>query len=76
MAIPTDGLVFYAPLAEDKATAETGQTLETFNSILFPASLVQCSAEEKKFQSIILTTSRGISVSAAGSALPHRWRKE
>ena len=27
MAIPTDGLVFYAPLAEDKATAETGQTL-------------------------------------------------
>lgn len=27
MAIPTNGLVFYAPLAEDKATAETGQTL-------------------------------------------------
>ena len=27
MAIPTDGLVFYAPLAEDKATAETGQTM-------------------------------------------------
>lgn len=27
MAIPTDGVVFYAPLAEDKATAETGQTL-------------------------------------------------
>lgn len=27
MTIPTNGLVFYAPLAEDKATAETGQTL-------------------------------------------------
>ena len=36
MAIPTDGLVFYAPLAEDKATAETGQTLNyTGNSIVF-----------------------------------------
>ena len=32
--IPTDGLVFYAPLAEDKATAETGQTL-TSNNIEF-----------------------------------------
>ena len=36
MAIPTDGLVFYAPLAEDKATAETGQTMNyTGNSIVF-----------------------------------------
>ena len=31
MAIPTDGLVFYAPLAEDKATAETGQTMSEMN---------------------------------------------
>lgn len=33
MAIPTDGLVFYAPLAEDKATAETGQTLTKTGAI-------------------------------------------
>ena len=33
MAIPTNGLVFYAPLAEDKATAETGQTLTKTGAI-------------------------------------------
>ena len=33
MAIPTNGLVFYAPLAEDKATAETGQTLTKTGTI-------------------------------------------
>ena len=32
--IPTDGLVFYAPLAESKATAETGQTLNVTGSRL------------------------------------------
>ena len=35
MAIPTDGLVFYAPLAESKATAETGQTLNVTGSISY-----------------------------------------
>ena len=33
MAIPTNGLVFYAPLAEDKATAETGQTFTKTGTI-------------------------------------------
>lgn len=33
MAIPTNGLVFYTPLAEDKATAETGQTLTKTGTI-------------------------------------------
>ena len=33
MATPTNGLVFYAPLAEDKATAETGQTLTKTGTI-------------------------------------------
>ena len=34
--IPKDGLVFYAPLAEEKTTAETGQTLDYIgNSIVF-----------------------------------------
>lgn len=34
-AIPTDGLVFYAPLAEEKATAETGQTLTKTGTITY-----------------------------------------
>ena len=52
MAIPTNGLVFYAPLAEDKATAETGQTLTksgTVNTLKInniPCSLF-CSEESK-----------------------------
>ena len=33
--IPTDGLVFYAPLAEDKATAETGQSLTKSGDITY-----------------------------------------
>ena len=31
MAIPTDGLIFYAPLEENKATDETGKTIESFD---------------------------------------------
>ena len=43
MAIPTDGLVFYAPLAEDKATAETGQTLTKTGTIEFTTQdKIQC----------------------------------
>ena len=51
MAIPTDGLVFYAPLAEDKATAETGQTLNYTGNFQFNiVSGIPCavfSGEEK-----------------------------
>ena len=35
MAIPTDGLIFYAPLAEDKATAETGQEFTKTGTVGF-----------------------------------------
>lgn len=34
-AIPTDGLVFYAPLAEDKTTAETGQTMNFSGNVVY-----------------------------------------
>ena len=34
-AIPTDGLVFYAPLAEDTATAETGQTMNFSGNVVY-----------------------------------------
>ena len=51
VAIPTDGLVFYAPLAEDKATAETGQTLNYTGNFQFNiVSGIPCavfSGEEK-----------------------------
>ena len=33
--IPTDGLVFYAPLAEDKTTAETGQTMNFSGNVAY-----------------------------------------
>ena len=36
MAIPTNGLVFYAPLASNAETAETGQTISWYNSPTFP----------------------------------------
>lgn len=42
MAIPTNGVVFYAPLAEDKATAETGQTITSNDAIYTESNGIPC----------------------------------
>lgn len=58
---PTEGLVFYAPLAEESATAETGQTLTTIGDVSYTTvNSIPC---------VFISGSSGY-VSAPASTLP------